>query len=180
MDLYLTEMSSKWYSQVWKMLMSIFFIQIKTQSSCPGDKPERKMLCKDGGHQRVTFKSHLGVGLMFLPWLSVICPSTCWARSSTRVSLVGSTGTLCWNWIALLKLKYCQCCRSAAMSKVVQLKLQSTSPRSKQPYLIPDFMSNRMDTRYWLEGKGKLKKRPCLVLLVKSFWAWILVSASFC
>ena len=44
-----------------------FFIQIKTQGSCTGDKLERKMLSKYGGHQRAARKSQVGVGLTFCP-----------------------------------------------------------------------------------------------------------------
>lgn len=44
-----------------------FFIQIKTQSSCTGDKLERKMLSKYGGHQRAAHKSQVGVGLTLCP-----------------------------------------------------------------------------------------------------------------
>lgn len=44
-----------------------------------------------------------------------------------------------------------------AVSKVVQLNLQSTSPHCRQPYLILNFMSNHTDTHYWLVGRGNLK-----------------------
>lgn len=57
------------------------------------------------------------------------------------------------------------------MSKVVQLNLQSTSPHSRQPYLILTFMSNHTDTHYRLVGRGKEKKCPGLLLSLKSFWA---------
>lgn len=44
-----------------------FFIQIKTQGSCTGDKLQRKMLSKHGEHQRAARNSQVGVGLNFCP-----------------------------------------------------------------------------------------------------------------
>lgn len=43
-----------------------FFIQIKTQGSCPGDKLEMKTLRKHGRHQTAARKSRVGVGQTFL------------------------------------------------------------------------------------------------------------------
>lgn len=43
------------------------------------------------------------------------------------------------------------------VSKVVQFNLQSTSPHSRQPCLIVNFMSNHTDRLYWLVGRGKEK-----------------------
>lgn len=80
-----------------------FFIQIKTQGSCTGDKLERKTLSKYGGHQRAAPKSQVGVGLTCPDSVLPILPPA--GRDPLPLfSPAGPTGTPHWNWLTLLRL----------------------------------------------------------------------------
>lgn len=88
--------------------------------------------------------------LPFHPLGEVFC--SCWSNWPCWHPTLELAGPACALMLWVLQVSGWE-----AVSKAVQLNLQSTSPHSRQPYLILNFMSNHTETHYWLIGTGKEK-----------------------